>query len=302
MQLDFANHYKDRYVRVNGLRLHYTDWGGKSDRYVVLVHGFNVQCHTWDPLADALRRTFRVLCPDLRGHGDSDWAKDGYRVDRFVSDLYEFARKLDLPPFDFVGHSLGSRIGIAYGGEHSETLKHLVLSDTGPETPRDAALEIRGRAEKNLNVRGFRNYEHALAAIRELQPSWQPIFHQLHAQHQYRLNWADKLIPKADPDMIWIMSSIGVKEVPYLWEMAAHIRVPTLIMRGEESTLLTEELLERMLQTIPNSTAARFKTGHYIPRQAPREFFNALDAFLLADDLAGAGAAGSIPTVAGAPA
>ena len=291
MATTFEGHYRDRSVRVNGLRLHYTDWGGKSERYLVLVHGFNVQCHTWDPIADALRREFHVLCPDLRGHGDSDWAKDGYKVDRFVSDLYEFGRKLDLPPFDFVGHSLGSRIGIAYGGEHSETLKHLVLSDTGPETPRGAALEVRGRAEKGLTVRGYRSEEEALEAIRELQPAWLPMFHELHARYQYRRNWADTLIPKADPDMFWIMGSVSVREVPYLWELAAQIGVPTLIMRGEQSNLLTEDLLERMLAAIPNARAAVFPTGHYIPRQAPEAFTTVLRQFLHDESVAEPGQA-----------
>jgi pimeloyl-ACP methyl ester carboxylesterase len=280
MQIDFSSHYKDKFVKVNGLKLHYTDWGGKSDEYLVLIHGLNVQAHTWDPIADVLRNDYHVLALDLRGHGDSEWAKDGYKVGTFVSDIYEFARKLDLPKFHFVGHSLGARIAIAYGGEHSDTLLSLTLSDTGPEVPRTGALQVRGRAEKGQSIRGFRDEAHALEAIQELQPTWQPIFHQLHVKHQYRLNWANKLVAKADPDLFWITGSVSLPEVPYLWEMAHKISVPTLIMWGETSPLMNEELANRMLEAIPNSRLARFQTDHYIPRQVPEEFTSVLRAFL----------------------
>jgi pimeloyl-ACP methyl ester carboxylesterase len=48
---------------------------------LVLVHGLNVQLHTWDPLADQLAQDYRVICVDLRGHGDSGWATEGYHLE-----------------------------------------------------------------------------------------------------------------------------------------------------------------------------------------------------------------------------
>ena len=106
----FEDKYGDHFVEVNGLRLHYTDWGGDKPP-LMLMHGYNVQLHSWDPVADILRDDYRVICPDLRGHGDSDWSRAGYNVRDFVSDLHGIVQSLDLGPFDFVGHSwvLGSR-------------------------------------------------------------------------------------------------------------------------------------------------------------------------------------------------
>ena len=42
---------------------------------VVMLHGLNVQCHTWDPIARELAADYHVICMDMRGHGDSDWAR-----------------------------------------------------------------------------------------------------------------------------------------------------------------------------------------------------------------------------------
>lgn len=276
----YVGRYTDEYTTINGLRLHYTDWGGSSDRPLLMVHGLNVQLHTWDPVADLLREEFRIICLDLRGHGDSDWAKEGYPVKAFVSDIYELVQQLGLGPVDYVGHSLGSRIGIAVGGEHPEILRRLVLSDTGPEVSRDAALKVRDRSAKVSNVRGFRDEAEAFAYMKDRDPEWQSIFHELQVKYQLRRNWAGKLVFKADPELFWINGSASVREVPYLWEMAARIPVRVLIMRGERSPILSEEIAQRMLQVIPRAELEVFDTGHAIPREQPEEFVRVLRRFL----------------------
>ncbi len=276
----FDDRYVEDFVTVNGLRLHYTDWGGRDAPPIVLVHGLNVQLHTWDPIAALLADEFRVLCLDLRGHGESDWAKEGYPVSAFVSDIRGFAEELGIVPFDFVGHSLGARIGIAYGGEHSDTLRHLLLSDTGPEVPRDAALKVRALIGSTSELRGFRTEEDAKAHFEQAHPEWQPVFHDLHVRYQLRKNWAGKLVFKSDPELFWLNGSASAREIPYLWEAAAKISVPTLIMWGTKSELLTEEIVERMQATMQDAHVARFETGHYIPREQPEEFARIVREFL----------------------
>jgi pimeloyl-ACP methyl ester carboxylesterase len=277
----YAGRYSDGFVEVAaGLRLHYTDWNPSGGRPVLLVHGANVQSHTWDPIADALSETRRVVSVDLRGHGDSDWARDGYWIRSFVADLAAFAAKLDIAPFDYVGHSLGARVGVGYAGAHPDTVRHLVLSDTGPETPREGAKFAQSIVGSTGDVRGFRNRKEALAHYRRLHPEWQPVFHELHVEHQLRENWAGKLVFKSDPDLFWMTGSAGLKEIPWLWEMAARITAPTLVLWGTRSGFFDDELIARMQATIPNMEVARTDTGHYIPREAPDEFVRLVRDFL----------------------
>lgn len=268
----YADQYEETFVEVDGLRLHCTDWNPQGERTIVMLHGANVQLHTWDPIAADLAKDFRVVLQDLRGHGDSAWAPDGYHVQSFVKDLHGIVEELELAPFDLVGHSLGARVAIAYAGEHPDAVRHLLLSDTGPEVPREGALMARTIVGSTGDVRGFRTEEEALAHYEKLHPEWRPIFRELHVTHQLRRNWADKLVFKADPDLYWLTGSVGLKEIPYLWEMAARIPVPVMLLAGTTSPFVDQALAERFEATVPDGQVRWVESGHYIPREQPEQF------------------------------
>lgn len=276
----FVEQHVDRVVDVDGLRLHYTDWNPDGEHTIVMLHGLNVQAHTWDPIASVLSASSRVICPDLRGHGESDWSRDGYWTRDFVNDLRRLVRSAGVSTFALVGHSLGARISIAYAGEHPETLTHLILSDTGPETPASTARK-RGQAmASNGSVRGFRDWSEVLEHYRGEHPEWKPVFHELHADYQVRKNWAGKLVLRADPDLFWILRGAGLKETSYLWEMAARADVPALVVYGETSEFMDEGLVARMRAVMPQASARRFRTGHYVPREDPDGFIAAVREFV----------------------
>ena len=70
------------------LRLHYVDWGNPEAPPLLLVHGGRDHCRNWDWVAQALRDDWHVICPDLRGHGDSQWSPDGnYAMSSYIYDL-----------------------------------------------------------------------------------------------------------------------------------------------------------------------------------------------------------------------
>ena len=62
-----------RFIRVNGLSLHYLEWGEATNPALILLHGGSAHAHWWDHIAPTLARTYRVLALDLRGHGESAW-------------------------------------------------------------------------------------------------------------------------------------------------------------------------------------------------------------------------------------
>lgn len=98
---------------VDGRRLHVACWGEPTAPAVMLIHGLRDHCRNWDALASVLSAGFRVIAPDLRGHGDSDWASaDGYALSSYVADLADVAEALDLQHYAIVGHSLGGALGL----------------------------------------------------------------------------------------------------------------------------------------------------------------------------------------------
>ena len=128
--------------------------------------------------------------------------------------------------------------------------------------------------------RGFRSENDVVDHIRRQNPEWQPIFHEVQGHYQVRRNWADKLVWKADPDLFWITGSAGGRENAELWEICGKLAVPALIMWGENSRLLNRDIVDRMLDTIPNAKLAQFPTGHQIWREQPEACVRALRDFL----------------------
>jgi pimeloyl-ACP methyl ester carboxylesterase len=272
----YANHYFD----LGSLRLHYTEWNPAGSPAVVLLHGLNVQLHTWDPIAARLSQNYRVICPDLRGHGESAWAPDGYGIESFVGDLHALASQLGIAPFILVGHSLGARIAIAFAGEHPEMLTHLLLSDTGPEMPKATAANTSDFIGDTNAMRAFRDPAEALAHYKQVHSEWKPEFLDLHARHQVRRNWAGKYVLRADPDLFWLTKGAGAKEIPYMWEAARKADMPTLIMYGKRSKFFDRTILDRMLSTMSQAEEAVFDAGHYIPREDPDAFYDAVIGFI----------------------
>lgn len=268
-------------ARANGLDLHYLDWGGSSPNALVLTHGITGNAHVWDYFAARWRREFRIFSLDLRGHGDSGHASDGYPVTAFASDLLELVNGLGLERFDLAGISLGARNALPFAAEHSDRLKHLILVDCGPEVGRAGAQNTASRVGQRPI--GFRSLDEVAAYYREVNPNWPEWHLQQMTQHSLRLNWANKWVWKNDPELVWITLSAGKREVPFLWECCARITCPTLIMRGGDSTVLTPEIVERMLAMMPSASTVEVpRAGHSIQVDQPERFEELVLAYLRA--------------------
>ena len=84
---------KDKTVNVNGINLHYLDWGAEGKPTVLLLHGLRGHCHSWDDVSAEFCRDYHVLALDQRGRGESDWAPGGdYSSQSFVADLEGFCQ------------------------------------------------------------------------------------------------------------------------------------------------------------------------------------------------------------------
>lgn len=277
---DGTGGYEQRYVEGAGVQLSYTDWGPADGRAVILLHGLQTQSHTWDPIAQELAMDRRVLSLDFRGHGDSDWSREGYYLRHFASDVRALVDGLQLSSYDLVGHSLGSRVAAIFAGQRPNGLGRVVMCDAGPEFPKAASAFAKDALGGTAPVRGFRDETAALAYFREAHPEWRQDFVELHARHQLRRNWAGKLVFKADPDLFWLLGSAGAADDGSVWNALDEIDVPVLVLRGSRSPFLDGDLVDQMLARLADGQADVLDTGHYIPREAPDEFLTVVRRFL----------------------
>lgn len=161
------------------LRLHYLDWGNAEAPHLLLIHGSQDHCHNWDWTAERLCRSYHVIVPDLRGHGDSEWVRGSpYAMLDYVHDIAQLVEQAGLDSVHVVGHSLGGSIACLYAGIFPERVASLVSiegvggvwytrDDTHPrERLRDWMLHMR-----KLAGRVPRRYESEQAALERMQTS-----------------------------------------------------------------------------------------------------------------------------------
>jgi len=273
---------QDRFVTANGLQLHYLDWGNVGAPSLLLLHGFTGHAHTWDVLAQTICDRYHVLALDQRGHGDSEWAKDGaYGVDDHAADIQAFHAQLGLGPVLLIGLSMGGRNAMAFTAKHQEIVTRLVIVDIGPDIAPHGAERVRRMAgdapeefsspdEAIAYLKQFQTHPAAEAALR------QRVMHGLKRLPTGKYTW------KYDP-FLRQQRRQGTMPAVDLWPAVQQIRVPTLILRGGDSDVFAPETAKRMQACIPGSQVVEIPgAGHSIPADAPEAFAQAVRTFLAA--------------------
>src|SRR5258708_26735478 len=102
--------YTDKFINVNGLRIHYLDWGSPEKPPFVMLHGIGRVAHSFDHIAPRFTAKYHVIAMDMRGHGDSSWSPEGaYLVEDYVKDLEGLADQLNLRVRTLLGNPTGGR-------------------------------------------------------------------------------------------------------------------------------------------------------------------------------------------------
>lgn len=148
-----------QYVQTDdGVRLAYRDLG--SGRPLVLVHGLGIDGRIWDYQMPALADRFRVIVPDMRGHGESDKPDSGYSLETLTGDVDTLVTELELDDVVLVGWSLGGYVGAMYGAGRPSALGRLVVVASGvvhwgadPDVNSTYALDMAAVAEERRQDR-----------------------------------------------------------------------------------------------------------------------------------------------------
>lgn len=269
------------YALINGLKLHYLDWGGDAARHTfVLCHGGSAHSHWWDEVAPLLAEDGRVLGLDFRGHGRSQWASN-YGPQAHISDLKGFIREHLNARVVLVGHSMGGEIALRVAADCPEALEALVIADSvhgGP--PLKTRLMWRWKRRNQDGPRPeFPSAEALIARFRlsppgdNLTPEGRAALALKGAEPLANGNWAFRFDPKT-------------RKMTPGWRRAFNfrlqdIRVPTLILRGEHSALVAPRRAKRMHRRIHGSV---FKTipgaYHHISLDNPEATAAAIGDFV----------------------
>lgn len=277
--------YADREVQVGDLKLHYQEWGDQSSPAMVLLHGFGVSGHMFDEFGAVAGNRYHLFGIDQRGHGDSDWSPEGdYSREAFVSDLEGFRRALGLERFILVGHSMGGLNAVVYAARYPERVERLVLVDVGPEAAREGVDNIVRftRGPDNLEFEQYVEMAHRFNPRRSIENIRERMRHRLRPTGDGKWTWKfDRRF--RDPDSgIRVGSTSSADET---WSQFRQVTVPTLLVRGSESDVLTQDVAERVVAEMPAARLAIIPgAGHSVPGDNPPDFTRVVLDFLSETD------------------
>jgi non-heme chloroperoxidase len=248
---------------------------------VVFLHGGGQTRHSWARTAERLARGgWPTLALDLRGHGDSDWAPDGdYRLEAFAADLLAVIATLERPPV-LVGASLGGVTSLLVSGQHPDRVAGLVLVDIVVD-PEPAGVQ-RIRDFMNARPDGFADLAEAADAIAAYNPnrprpgSLDGLRKNLRqgADGRWRWHWDPAFM--ADDD-----EPRGRGNRAQLRAAAAGLTVPTLIVRGGRSDVVSDAALDAMRELVPHADVADVTAaGHMVAGDDNDVFGERLEAFV----------------------
>jgi pimeloyl-ACP methyl ester carboxylesterase len=277
-----------QYYYSHRLKLHFWDWGRNGKPILILVHGSRDHARAWDHIAAPLARDFRVITPDLRGHGDSSWAPGAmYSVPEYVLDLSALIDIVGDLPVYLVGHSLGGAVVMLYAGVYPERVKQLVsIEGFGPPperlVPRPARERLlrwieNMRDYENREPRRYASLEAAVERMREANAHLSPD----QARHLtlYGSNW------NPDGSLTWKFDNYVRAFSPYGFNMDdaqeiwRGIRCPTLLFRGLESWAADPEQDGR-IHVIENCRLISVPgAGHWVHHDQPEVFLRAIREF-----------------------
>lgn len=268
--------YTDQFITVNGLRLHYLDWGSADKPPFIMLHGISRVAHQFDHIAPYFQADYHVIAIDMRGHGDSAWSPAGdYLVEDYARDLDAFVDKLDLRGLTLLGNSTGGRVVQVYAGLHPDRVARLISEDVGPERTNDIASAFTRQVQQEAN--GWASEQELVASLRKSNPRTPDEILTTYAHFGSRQRADGRIEWKRDPNL-------AKGFVPTeLWRFIDKIRCPTLYILGGASRIVPAETQKKLMETLPDVRIVVMPgLGHYPDQEATSDFIRIVKEFLAA--------------------
>lgn len=279
--------WADRYWETeDGLKLHYRDYAGGSDKAPVLcMHGLTRNARDFAGLAERIAPSRRVLVPEMRGRGMSHYAKDSasYNPVQYAADVERLLADQGIARFVAIGTSLGGLMTMLLAAAGPGRIVGAVMNDIGPVVEEEGLEAIRGYVGQG---RSFQTWMHAARALRDVHGAAHPGFAiedwLAMAKRVMVLGQGGRIafdydMAIADP----IMAASANAAPPDLWPAFDALGdVPLLLVRGERSNILSPQTAAQMQARKHGSELVTVaQTGH-APLLSEPEVVAAIDRLL----------------------
>ena len=251
-------------IKANGIQINYELSGRRDAPVVVLSHSLGSSLVMWNPQRDSLEPHFQVLRYDIRGHGNSDAPSEAYTLELLGDDAIGLMDALGIDRVHWVGLSMGGMIGQCLALNHPHRLRSLALCDTSAIIPEDAQPIWKERL-KTLRDKGVG------ALLQETMERWfTPSFLILNSPMLSIIR--KQFLATSVEGFIGCVEAI--RKLNYL-DRLAEIKIPTLILVGEDDPGTPVAASKAMHERIPNSKLVVLQSARHLSNVEQSEAFNA---------------------------
>ncbi|MFL6843997.1 MAG: alpha/beta fold hydrolase [Allosphingosinicella sp.] len=236
----------------DGLKLHYRDYPGRADRPPILcLPGLTRNARDFEGVADRLAGDWRLICVELRGRGQSEYARDAmtYLPPVYWQDVETLIAQLGLERFILFGTSLGGLITMLLAMADRKRIAAALLNDIGPVLEPEGLEHIRSYVGRSQS---WPSWLHAARAICEMQsdryPDWDIDQWLVYAKRLCKLTPGGRIVFDYDMRIAEPFRAPAGDTGFDLWTAFAALEgVPSLVVHGEISDLLSRATVDRML-------------------------------------------------------
>lgn len=269
----------------DGLRLHYCDYAGSSTRPPILcLPGLTRNARDFEGVAERLGGEWRLICPDLRGRGESGYAKDplNYVPLTYLQDIEALIRELALDRIVLFGTSLGGLLTMLIAASDSKRVAGALLNDIGPDIEARGLDRIRSYVGRSQS---FPTWLHAARhfadAQRDVYPGWKLEDWLVYVKRLCKLGPSGRI--QLDYDMR-IAEPFKVPGGVTGFDAWAAFRtlagIPLLVVRGADSDILTERAVAAMAAEMPRMESVTIPDVGHAPTLDEPEAIEAIERLL----------------------
>lgn len=278
--------YTDGYWWSNdGLRLHFRDYAGPADRPAILcLHGLTRNARDWEGVAERLAGKWRVIVPEMRGRGESAYARDpmSYVPLTYLQDVEALLNQLDLPKVVGFGTSLGGILTMLLAATDRDRIAGALLNDVGPELDPVGLARIRGYVGRQVS---HPTWMHAARHVTEgnaaVYPGYDVQDWLRMAKRLYRLNSSGRIQLDYDMRIAEPFRVPGNEGGPNMWAaFDALAGKPVTVVRGGLSDILPERVAAAMVDRLAGVALTTVADVGHAPTLDEPESVAAIEALL----------------------
>jgi pimeloyl-ACP methyl ester carboxylesterase len=270
-------------------RIAYTEWGAPDNpRVLVCVHGLTRSGRDFDRVAAALSSVYRVVCPDVVGRGLSSWLANPayYMIPQYVGDMVTLVARLGVESVDWFGTSMGGLIGMAFAGLKDSPIRKMIVNDVGPHVEPVALERIGSYLGQPVSFATQQEViDHAALLAQSFGPltpeEWREINSPL--VHERDGAWRFRYDPRIAEPFTKTTPELTALGEAALWQSFAAIEGPVLVVRGEQSDLLSRETVAQMIEKGRNVSSVEIPGVGHAPAFLSADQIDIVKRFFIGD-------------------